>query len=67
MENEQYDQKQQILNKYKSDLEFLENGRRLITESLQHSEKKDSNINKKLSKLDNSIEKLRTLIKDFEK
>ena len=65
MENEQYDQKQQLLNKYKSDLEFLENGRELIIKNNQNS-LTNKDTNKRLNKLNKSIETLRKLITDFD-
>ena len=58
-------QKEMVLSKYISDLELLEQGRTNISENMNHSGINNEIINKKLHKLDKSIDKLRNLIDDF--
>lgn len=58
-------QKEMVLSKYISDLELLERGRANISENMNHSGINNEIINKKLHKLDKSIDKLRNLIDEF--
>ena len=67
MNDEKYDQKQQILNKYKADLELLENGRDRIVDSLTHSGLEDKIIDKKLKRLNKTIDKMHIFIEEFDK
>ena len=58
-------QKEMIISKYESDLELLKRGRIGICEQMSHSGIDNNVINKKLKKLDKSIETLQKLIEEF--
>lgn len=62
--NEQL-QKEMIISKYESDLDLLKQGRIGICEQMSHSGIDNNIINKKLKKLDKSIETLQKLIEEF--
>lgn len=55
-----------ILDKYKSDLSFLQNGKSTIERRIVNEGIDNERINKQLKRLSDSIEKLEKLIKDFE-
>lgn len=56
-----------MISKYKSDLQRLENGKMTIERTLIEKGISDSEIDKKLKQLNKSIETLKQMIKDFEK
>lgn len=60
------EQKLDILAKYKSDLAFLESGRDKIIDHLSHSNMSNEDIDKRLARLNHSIETLESLIEQFE-
>ncbi len=55
-----------VLDKYKSDLSFLQNGKSAIERRIINEGVDDERINKQLKRLSKSIEKLEKLIKEFE-
>lgn len=65
-DEELQEQKLDICEKYKRDLEFLKNGRARIEDTLSHSGIDDKTISKKLEKLNKSIDTIETLIEEFE-
>lgn len=56
-----------FLDKYKTDLNYLKNGKMIIERRMVEKGIDDDTIDKKLSKLSKSIERLENLIKDYEK
>jgi hypothetical protein len=55
-----------ILTKAKSDLDRLENGKLAIEKYMVDAGINDTEANKKLERLNNSINRLKTLISDYE-
>ena len=56
-----------MLGKFKSDLRRLENGKMIIERTLTEKGISDNEIDKKLERINKSIETLKQMIKDFEK
>ncbi len=56
-----------LLGKYQNDLSYLEHGKMLIEKKLADQGIDDEIVNKKLDKLNKSIEKLKSLIEQYEK
>ena len=56
-----------MLGKFKSDLRRLENGKTIIERTLTEKGISDNEIDKKLERINKSIETLKQMIKDFEK
>ena len=56
-----------MLGKFKSDLRRLENGKMVIERTLTEKGISDNEIDKKLERINKSIETLKQMIKDFEK
>ena len=65
-DEELQEQKLDICEKYRRDLEFLKNGRTRIEDTLSHSGIDDATISKKLEKLNKSINTIENLIEEFE-
>ena len=65
-DEELQEQKLDICEKYRRDLEFLKNGRTRIENTLSHSGIDDATISKKLEKLNKSINTIENLIEEFE-
>lgn len=55
-----------ILEKYKNDLQYLENGKMLIERRMAEDGVEDATADKQLKRLTNSIETLRNLISTYE-
>ena len=58
--------RQLVLEKYRNDLEIIENGRNAIVNRFKQEGKSTEAIQKNLSKLDKSIETLKSFIKIYE-
>lgn len=56
-----------LLGKYQSDLDYLKNGKMIIERHMAEEGIDDEVINKKMSKLNKSIERLEELIENYEK
>lgn len=56
-----------MIGKFKSDLRRLENGKTIIERTLTEKGISDNEIDKKLKRINKSIETLKQMIKDFEK
>lgn len=56
-----------MIGKFKSDLRRLENGKMIIERTLTEKGISDNEIDKKLERINKSIETLKQMIKDFEK
>jgi uncharacterized membrane protein YgaE (UPF0421/DUF939 family) len=56
-----------LLGKYQNDLSYLEHGKMFIEKKLADQGINDEIVNKKLDKLNKSIEKLKSLIEQYEK
>lgn len=56
-----------MIGKFKSDLRRLENGKTIIERTLTEKGISDNEIDKKLERINKSIETLKQMIKDFEK
>lgn len=55
-----------LLEKYKNDLQYLENGKMLIERRMAEDGIEDATADKQLKRLTNSIETLRNLISNYE-
>ena len=55
-----------LLEKYKNDLQYLENGKMLIERRMAEDGIEDATADKQLKRLTNSIETLRNLISTYE-